>query len=235
MELADVLAISRLDAHIWQASQSSGASWSWRASSGAVRWRRSTATCAGAVGRPQSAPVARMNLHADADRLWPRLELGRMAREDVLQIWATCPANKLPELDAATAKVLTTAKQLEPWQLLSASRQGEMALKRSPFQPFACFSMVCSGVLRAPGAVARGQLATAECHFEGLHGAHGEARGGLRGESEGHCEDLGAVACGLGPGRLELSYRSSIGRMAASTQPSSGSSRSWWLEVALAH
>lgn len=148
MELADVLAISRLDAHIWQASQSSGASWS-SASSGAVPWRRSTATCAGAVGVPRPLPVARMNLHADADRLWPRLELGRMAREDVLQIWATCPANKLPELDAATAKVLNTAKQLEPWQLLSASRR-EMALKRSPFQPFAmvcnAFSMLFNGL-----------------------------------------------------------------------------------------
>ena len=100
-------------------------------------------------GRPPTAPVARMNLHADADRLWPRLELGRMAREDVLQIWATCPANKLPELDLATAKVLNTAKQLEPWQLLSASRR-EMALKRSPFQPFAmvcnAFSMLFNGL-----------------------------------------------------------------------------------------
>ena len=69
--------------------------------------------------------LRRMNLHADADLLWPRVQQevkGRMAREDVLQIWATCPPTKLLELDKLTAKVLTTAKQLEPWQLLSASR-----------------------------------------------------------------------------------------------------------------
>lgn len=75
--------------------------------------------------------LRRMNLHSDAEKLWPRVysfaTAGPMPRVDLLRIWATCPPAELPKLDATLGKALGNADSLTSWQLLSAlSRSGAL-------------------------------------------------------------------------------------------------------------
>eukprot|EP00434_Breviolum_minutum_P015072 symbB.v1.2.013289.t1/scaffold932.1/size150924/1 len=74
--------------------------------------------------------LRRMNLHEDAQQLWPRVAKameGRLPRDDLVRVWATCPPEKVPEMDVAMSKEV---QHFQKWQVLSVlSRTGALPVQ----------------------------------------------------------------------------------------------------------